>query len=143
MRIKGRTKILLCTCNNYHEKFPEKYEHQTWPVLLWPTDHKKQKRSLYSHIWFIFVFFWPAPSQGQNTCTGYECKKLPRWGKGGGGQGVRCQMHVLHVPLVSFKDCKIVEDTENKWVFPPLVKIQKLYNMRMKVSEDYWKLIIK
>lgn len=32
----------------------------------------------------------------------------------GGGQGVRCQMHVLHVPLVSLKDCKIVEDTENK-----------------------------
>lgn len=31
-----------------------------------------------------------------------------------GGQGVRCQMHVLHVPLVSLKDCKIVEDTENK-----------------------------
>ena len=31
-----------------------------------------------------------------------------------GGQGVRCQMHVLHVPPVSLKDCKIVEDTENK-----------------------------
>ena len=148
MRIKGRTKLLLCTCNNYKSMRNFQRSMSNKPDRYFCDQQTiKSKKDHFIATSDLFLSFSGLPQSRSKHMNRLWMQE----GKGGGGQGVRCQMHVLHVPLVSLKDCKIVEDTENKWVFPLYLisipsleeKIQKLYNMRMKVSEDYWKLIIK